>query len=261
MFGKAEYTTKCIEMTLAFAGLPVDILVVDDGSDEPFHSDKANVIYLGKNTGFTNACSQGMLWAVKRDYKYVHTLNNDTEPRQDFIKILYDVLENDHQMGICNSVRLHSGLTELKKDQHGYPVELYGADLIRGYQMYTTEQNITKTELIECNWVPICSALIRTEMIRYLGVLDRRMRNHSSDVEYCLRARVHGWKVSVHTGSIVLHHHEVTTRSNMVNPESDQKVWLGVLAGQDFGQFMAAMPLDAERKIYGKLDFSTEERK
>jgi GT2 family glycosyltransferase len=253
MYGQAEYTRKCIELTRLNAGIPeqdYDILVVDDGSQEYFTHSEALVLRLKENSGYTNAQNQGILWAGER-YDYVHCLNNDTEPHPDFLKHLLDEMEKDESIAIASSVRIYP------KDNL---VELYGLDLIRGYQCVTKPENL-KDEVIECNWVPLCSALVRVDVIRELGILNKQMKNHSSDLEYCLRVKQAHYKIIVVTRSQVIHHHEVTTSANKITPEKDQRVLLEILAGLPYQQFMAKIPLDAEQGTYGRLTFEVYQKK
>lgn len=257
MYGQADYTRKCVELTLQNAGIKFNgidnhILVVDDGSAEPFkyNDERVLVLRLEKNSGYTNAQNQGILWCGDR-YDYIHCLNNDTEPHPDFIKRLLVEMELDESIAIASSVRI-------------YPkeniVELYGLDLIRGYQCVTKLENL-KDEVIECNWVPLCSSLVRTSVIRELGVLNKQMKNHSSDLEYCLRVKQAHYKIVVVTRSQVIHHHEVTTSTNKITPEKDQRVLLEILAGLPYQQFMNVMPLDAQQNTYGKITFEVYQKK
>ena len=256
MYGQAEYTRKCIELTKKNAGIYVDILVVDDGSPEPFKEPGVEVLRLAENSGFTNAVNQGMLWASKvynaleeyHVYEYVLLLNNDTEPYPNFIKNLCDVMDNDKSIAIASSVRLHP------KDG-SYEAELYGVDLLRGFQAVTKLENL-KDEVIECNWVPTCSSLIRMDVIREIGLFDKHMRTHSSDLDYCLRVKMADYKVVVVTSSRVIHHHEVTTKTNGISPERDQKVLLEKLSGINYAALMKKIPLDAESNLHGQLQFT-----
>lgn len=247
MYGHADYTHKCIDLTKRNAGVDVDIIVVDDGSEVPFTSRVAEVIRLDTNSGFTKATNAGILHALDGKYDYIHLLNNDTEPYPDFIKILLETMEKEPNIGIASSIRY-------------YPVEdpyyeYFGADLISGYQMICKEP--MAHEVLHCNWVPVCSSLLRVSMIKYLGLLNEKMRNHSSDVEYCLRAKIAGFKVVVCTDSKVLHYHQVTTDSNKINPYPDQAEWLKILSNIYYAEFMKVMPLDTGSKLWGKLEFMT----
>jgi len=247
MFGKEEYTKKCVELTLKNAGMPVDILVVDDGSLVPYVDERVKVLRLEKNSGYTNATNQGILWCGDK-YKYVHTLNNDTEPTEKFIKVLYDIMEEDKTIGIASSVR--------KYDRPGeYNYELYGMDLIMGWQICTVDK--PTESILDCNWVPICSALLRVEMLRYVGILDRRMINHCSDNDLCVRCKMDGWRVVVCGDSLVFHHHEVTTKeSPLCNIHGDQKILLEKITGLKYKELMAVLPISVEDNTYGDLTFT-----
>lgn len=254
MYGQEAYTRKCIELTIKNAGVPVDILVVDDGSPEPFKYENTMdqivaVFRIPENTGYTNAQNEGILWCGDM-YEYIHCLNNDTEPYPNFIKFLLDEMEKDKEIAIASSVRIYP-----KENL----AELYGIDLIRGYQCVMKPEDL-KDQVIECNWVPMCSSLVRTSIFRELGVLNKQMRTHSSDLEYCLRVKIAQHKIVVVTRSQVIHHHEVTTKANNVTPEKDQRVLLEILAGLNYQQFMSKIPLDAEQKLYGKITFELEKR-
>ena len=246
MYGKEEYTRRCVDLVQSNAGVPVTTLVVDDGSEVLFKHDSAYVLRLDKNSGFTNATNQGILWC-NDDFDYVLTLNNDTEPEENFVKELLACMESDTTIGIACSVRRHP-------NKKGENMELCGSDLIRGYQYFTDGKSLPKHP-IECNWIPICSGLLRMSMIREIGLLDKRFRNHCSDSSYCLWAKINHWKVMLVPTSIVTHHGSITTMANNIVVDTDQRLFLEKLAGLDYAQIMAHMPLDAEAKTYGKLTF------
>lgn len=248
MFGKEEYTRKCLSLVKDNYGTgePIEIVVVDDGSPIPFVDPTVNVVRLDSNTGFTNAANEGILWAQYRNCDYVLLLNNDTEPRAGFLKELVDVLESDSSIGIAASVRIHP--------DRDLTVELCGADLIRGFQLFTDEKSLPDIPL-DATWIPLCSGLLRMDMIREIGLLDKRFRNHCSDSEYCIRTKIAGWKVMLVPKSKVVHHLSVTTTENKVNASDDQNKFIAKLAGLDQANLMKEMPLDCEAKTYGRLTF------
>jgi len=249
MYGQEKYTYKCIDFVRKNAGYEHDIVVVDDGSKDKFINPLVNVIRLDKNSGFTAAVNAGILWSQKLDYEYVLLLNNDTEPEQNFLKELVDVMESDKTIGIAGSVRRHP-------KKKGEPIELCGSDLIRGFQYFTEEAKLPK-DPIPCNWFALCSGLLRVDMLREIGILDKRMRNHCSDTDLCFRAKFAGWGVVIVPKSIVVHHLSVTTTANGVLVDDDQRIMLEKVAGLDYAKLMTAMPLDGEAKTWGRIIFET----
>jgi len=252
MYGFSEITDRCVELTKKNAGIDVDILVVDDGSPSPYENEAVHVLRLKKNSGYTNATNQGILWCSDR-YKYVHLLNNDTEPFPNFIYYLYEVAEKNPNFAVTASVRMSKGVT----NENGVTTdrELYGADLIRGYQLFINKD--VEDEFLPCIWVPVCSALIPVEALRYVGLLDKRMRNHCSDNDFCLRARILGYDIVVVPKSKVKHERETTIRHNKILPYDDQKLMIEKLSGLPYQRFMSELPLDCEQNKWGKVDFMT----
>lgn len=251
MYGKEDYTRRCIDLLKKNHGLDdsqeLTILVVDDGSEKPFVDDSVNVLRLDENGGFTHATNQGILWCSDR-YDHILLLNNDTEPEPNFLSELLKVMETDENIGIVASIRVHPN-----REQR---YELCGSDLIRGYQYFVDDNDIAKApDTMDVNWIPLCSGLLRMSMIREIGLLDKRFRNHCSDSSYCLWAKINHWKVILATKSRVVHHLSVTTTSNKVKVEDDQRKFLEKLAGMDYAKIMAYMPLDGEAKTWGRLNF------
>ncbi len=246
MYNFAEMTKTAIDYALANAGMDVDILVVDDGSAKPFYDDRVESIRLVKNSGFTNAVNQGILWAGDQ-YKYIHILNNDTRAEPDFIKHLYETMEKDENIAVAGSVRI-------KTDQDGKVMyENYGADLARGYCLFSADEILV--DELDTWWIPFCSVMLSMKAIRYLGLLNPYLRNHCSDNEFCVKARINGWRVVLVTKSKVHHIHQVTMLSNGITAEDDQKRFLEIISGLKYGDVMKEIPIDFPRDLWGKVKF------
>jgi GT2 family glycosyltransferase len=249
MYGEGDYTKKCIDFCIKHAGIVHDILVVDDGSPEPFEDNRVEILRIEKNGGYTPSVNQGILYAQKLMYKYVLLLNNDTEPEQDFLKLLVEEAELKEENGVICPARL-------------YPngeVELHGADLVRGYQ-HTTKRETLPKDSFECVWIPFACVLLKMSMIREIGLLDKDMKMYCTDNEYCLRARFAGYKTVLVPQSMVFHHHSVTCLKHNILPEEDQRKWIEKISGYQYAKVMQEMPLDAEKKTYGMLSFDVVTR-
>lgn len=249
MFGFGNMTKKCITHALKNAGVDISILVVDDGSLEPFHDDRVTTLRLEKNSGYTNATNQGILWAMKAGYDYVLLLNNDTEGEPDFVKLLLDVIEKDPDVGVAGSTRIIYG------EGGAAFIENFGIDLISGYQAYTKDD--LGKEVVNVAWLPVCSALIPMSVIHQVGLLDRRMKIYCSDNDYCVRAQKLGYKIALVPKSKVKHFHQTTTTSIKCYDQAtaDQKVLLEKLCCHLERQLMDTYPLDWQVKSWGKLEF------
>lgn len=250
MFGFGYMTKRCIDYTLKNAGVNISILVVDDGSLEPFHDDRITTLRLEKNSGYTNATNQGILWAMKAGYEYVLLLNNDTEPEPDFVKYLLEVAEREKDAGVIGSTRIIYGESGTSF------IENFGIDLISGYQAYTKTD--IEQEIVTVAWVPVCSSLIPMSVIHQVGLLDRRMKIYCSDNDFCVRVHQLGYKVLLVPKSKVKHFHQTTTASVKCFDQAtaDQRVLLEKLSCNLQKQLLDTYPLDWQAKTWGKLEFT-----
>ena len=245
MYGFAEYTNKCVDLTLKNAGVPVDILVIDDCSKEPYKNSKVEVLRLDKNLGFTGATNAGIV-DVWDSYKYLHLLNNDTKPYPDFIKELLVPFGMDPNVGIACSVR--------ETDYEGERVLInQPVDCLAGNCQYTAED--LEDPFYYNVWIALCSSLIRTDVIRQVGLLDRRMKNHCSDNDFCVRAGVMGYTTVLVPKSKVFHHHEITTKSLGLEASGDQMVLIQKIRCDYIRQMLEKYPLDARSKVKHELIF------
>ena len=241
MFNNEILTRDCINATIENAGIEHDIIVVDDGSKEPFHDDRVMTIRSEHNEGFTAAVNRGLLSC---SCDYVLVLNNDTQPYPNFLKLLVDAMEKDKDIAVACSARVYRKKPEFIFNQ--------ALDLIKGWHRTTSED--LKEEIVYCTWVSMCSMLIRNEALRYIGLLDRRMKNHCSDNDFCLRARMAGYKVALVPKSKVFHYGETTIHQNNITPNKDQEVLIKKIAGGDMQNILNELPFDISSNTWGKLE-------
>jgi hypothetical protein len=246
MYNFGDLTRNCIDATFENSGVPVDIHVVDDGSKEPFKDDRVTVHRLNKNVGFTGATNYGILQCWNK-YKYIHFLNNDTVPKENFIKILLDILKSDPEIGIASSARE----TKLNGKMM---LELYPMDLLTGWTGY---QDIDESldDVYLCPWLPICSALVPTHVLHQTGLLDRRMKNHCSDNDFCVRAGEMGYRTVLVTKSRIYHIHEVTTSSAGINSAEDQGVLICKIRCDYKRDLLKHFPINKKNDKRGLLEF------
>lgn len=252
MYGKPELTNKCVDFCRANAGIKHDILVVDDGSPEPYKHAGVNVLRLEANGGFTGAVNAGIRWCGER-YDYLHLLNNDTEPKEDFLKLLYEALETNEGVGVAGSARI--------VEHEGKPVyELVAADLVSGYHTFT-ESIKDLPQLIHTYWFPLCSAMIRYRLIQEIGLLDKRMRTWCSDNDFCIRANFAGWNTTLVPASQVFHIHQATTgKAPSAEVKKDQDILMNKIMNVDYAVLLDKLPLDAGSKTFGRPDFKVYKR-
>jgi len=250
MYNFGEMTTKCIDKTLENAGVEVDIVVVDDGSDVPFKDNRVKVLRQ-ENRGFTSAVNTGILYAWN-DYEYIHLLNNDTEPYPNFISELIFVLEEYDDIGIAGSTR--EAILDGKRIIFNFTQDILAGNTTYSYEDLTDE-------FYNCAWISFCSVLIKTSVLQQVGLLDHRMINHCSDNDYCTRAGMMGYKAVFVPKSKVFHHCEATTKSLNIDSTHDQKMFMPKIRCDYMKNILDMYPLDSSTGLKGKIKFSLREGK
>ena len=250
MFNHADLTDKCVEYVLKNAGIPVRIVVIDDGSERPYSNSLTETIRIPNNSGFTKAVNEG-LRALRLDYDYVLVLNNDAEGQPDFVKSLVELAESDKRIGVVGSTRI--GSWEPYREAAG------GADLTTGL-VYASQEKDAFKEPVQCVWFPFCSVLLSKDCVEMTWLLDEKMRNHNSDNDYCLRAIFQEFAVVVEPKSKVFHHQSCTWLPMGITPYADQKIFASKWFGAAMNEILGAIPINQQMGKWGKLEFHYEEK-
>lgn len=250
MYNHGEMTKECIRLCKENAGIEHDILVIDDGSIEPFDSVDAKTIKINRNSGFTKAVNTG-LRALELQYDYVCILNNDTIPQKDFLKILVEDMEADKQVGIASAARVNN--------VEEFTMHLDGADLTTGEVWVSKDKD--QNEIHCAVFVPFCCVVFSKECVQMVGLLDERMKNHCSDNDYCLRAVLMNFKIIVDTASRVIHYQSVTIKENNIYPDEDQKTFAARHFGVMMNEILSVIPVNKKLNKWGQLGFRYEEKK
>ena len=100
----------------AISNLPIDILVMDDGSvdrtTECARDENVQVIKLSTNLGNGGAVQTGFRYAVKSQYKYIILFDADGQHDARYIKELMDYIENSNCDMVIGSRYLNSNVYE-----------------------------------------------------------------------------------------------------------------------------------------------------
>jgi GT2 family glycosyltransferase len=188
------------------------IILVDngstDGSIEMLQKDfpQIEVIRNQTNMGFSIANNQGIKIAVTNGAKQVLLLNNDIEiTDKHWLETLNVVLTSDDKIGVVGCKLLYAD----GRIQHtGGVIALQGAyhrgerDLDRG--------QFDRVESVD--YVTGAVLLIKTKVIREIGFLDEGFSPiYCEDSDWCVRAKLQGYKVVYSPKPCLIHHCGVDT--------------------------------------------------
>jgi GT2 family glycosyltransferase len=198
-------TERCLRC-LADQSIDHSVVVVDNGSSDGTPasvrrvSPDTHVLELGANRGFPVACNRG---AAAGEGDVIVLLNNDVEPRPDFLERLVAPLLADSGVGSAAALLLQPG--ERTIDCVGLTVDrtLVGFPRLRGRDV----ADAAAVRPVLTGPSAAGGAYRRTAWTD-VGGLDEGVMFYGEDVDLALRLRSAGWKthasidaVAVHVGS------------------------------------------------------------
>jgi len=205
-----RFLEKCLsaifKQTLAHTSRRYEVVFVDNGStDASVEYVKENfpavgIIRNGSNLGFAKANNQGIEASRGR---YVLTLNNDTEMKEDFMEnLLYAVYESDKEVGMWAPKILSMDTPHLIDSVGG--LLIYPDGLARGRGRL--EMDTGQYDGIKEVFAPsACAALYRRTMLDEVGLFDEDYFAYCEDTDLGFRARLAGWKALSVPEAVVYH--------------------------------------------------------
>ncbi|MCV9951025.1 glycosyltransferase family 2 protein [Paenibacillus sp. BT-177] len=178
---------------------PYEIIVVDnasnDGTDDFCASERLISVRLPENRGFPAACNMGLRLASGDQFVI---LNNDVTVTRGWLSNMLAALHSESTVGLVGPVTNYiSGIQQI----HG--IEGDFASCLR-YAEQNNVSNPSRWQEVK-RLVGFC-LLFRRELLERIGWLDERFSpGHYEDDDYCLRARVHGYKLLMCNDCFVYH--------------------------------------------------------
>lgn len=248
VYGQPEFLRACLESLYDHdAGVPYTVTLVDDVSPVEMgwvydyaRSKGAWVTVHHENKGFAGACNTG---ARAGKAPWVLLLNTDTLVIQDgWLEAMVDE-GRDLQVGVVGCLLSffpdsdHSRRPAGKAQHAGVAFDVLG----RPYHIFSGwSVNHPKVRLRrEMNCVTGACLLTRRALWRRLGGLDEDYtRGNFEDVQYCLQARLAGYKV-VYTPKAHLHHYAGGSENSMTAKRNAQlfRIKMGSVVEYDEWKF------------------------
>ena len=196
-----------------------ETVVVDnasnDGTSEQIKIRFPNIKLLtnDSNLGGTGGFNRGIDYVMKNiDCKYIWLLDNDVSILENTLLENIKVLEKNEEIGIIGSAIIN-------KDFKNNVVEC-GARInwTNGwFKPNCRNTNIKKLEnnLYVSDYVAICSAVARKDVIETVGLMDERYFLIWDDMDLCTKIKKSGYKVYANPKSVV-YHKAYTEKDSMV---------------------------------------------
>ncbi|MGB9911135.1 MAG: glycosyltransferase family 2 protein [Microgenomates group bacterium] len=201
-FNGEEEVFRCLS-SLQFIKLPKnwqkEIIIVDNSIKKnknfnlKFKNLKIKTILNNKNVGFAKGVNIGIKEALENNSEAILLLNQDTQPDKDFLFWLL----NNHADIVGSIIKFRRG---------GKWVYDYGGkvDWKKGKASHIEKSKILNLKF-EIDYVSGCCMLIHRPVFEKIGFFDERYFLYFEDVDFCLRAKKAGFKITVEPKSVVTH--------------------------------------------------------
>lgn len=247
--GKAD-TLECLDSLRQLNYPTYEILVVDNASSDDsvhcIHQQFPEVMVLqnAENLGFVEGNNVGIRHALQSGSQYILLLNNDTIVAPELLTILVEVGERHSDVGMMNPAIYHYNSEEI----WFYAGKI---DWSNGVTHHITERRQCKPfseddALIATDYVTGCALLVKSDVIRKIGVLDPRFFAYYEDTDWSVRCQKAGWKTVVVPAARIWHKVSKTAPPEMAFIWGHRNLFLFLWKHSRFWQF----PFRLRRAIY-----------
>jgi GT2 family glycosyltransferase len=187
-----------------------DIIVVDnfstDNSAAQLEKDFPSIILLrsDENKGFTGGNNLGFDYAINEGYEYVMMLNNDVAVESDFLEPLVVKLDTDEKIGGVQPLIYFYHDRELIWNAGSRYNDIFGIPYILGYYRKDKGQ-LQRKKQKSIDWITGCAFMIRTEVLKKVGVLKQDFFIYYEDVDLSFRIKEAGYALAYEASSVVYH--------------------------------------------------------
>jgi GT2 family glycosyltransferase len=185
------------------------VLIVENGSTDDSAAelrkttgDRVELLESAVNNGYTGGCNLGFARALDRGAEYVWLLNNDAVVAPDTLSSLVALAESDQQIGLVTPV-----IASLDEVPH---ITFAGGLCDMNTAVYEETNDVAvaqrwATEHPASGLVIGTAMLIRTRLIREIGMLDESLFMYYEDIDYSARSLKAGYRNVVDWSSVVYH--------------------------------------------------------
>lgn len=218
-----EDTSECLESLKKLDYDNFDVILVDNNSsgddvkaiEEQFGDFILKIIVNNSNLGFSGGNNVGIKYALENGADYVLLLNNDTVVEPDFLSRMIGSEKNDKSTGIITPMINYYSNKDKIWSAGGNIRKIKASGFTFGYNENAEKHNYDKL----CTFASGCCMLIKSEVIKDVGLLDENYFLYLEDTDYCQRTLDAGYKI-LYVGSSKIYHKvfSTTTKQNAMLP-------------------------------------------
>ncbi|HKZ36159.1 MAG TPA: glycosyltransferase family 2 protein [Chryseolinea sp.] len=212
-----RFLDRCLNSVFSQSYSNFEVMFVDnastDGSVEYLitkfgHDARLKVVENEKNYGPIEGNNVGIR-RMDQQTKYVILLNNDIELTDNWVGMMVDVMESDSTIGAaCSKQLLMDDPTRLQGigsfiDFYGFNYQLGDGEIDRGQY---------DNKILEIFAGGTTALIVRTELLKKVGLLDTKYSHGFDDVDFCWRIWLSGYRVCSVTKCAIFHTVSGTTK-------------------------------------------------
>lgn len=208
-YNKCDYVINCIQSVLESKTDDYDLYVVDNASTDDsvekitkLYGDKLTLIVNKENLGGSGGFNTGIKKVVDAGYKYVWCLDNDVLVDEEALMTLVEFLDKHKEAGMAGSKVYHMENPDYVQ-QFGMTISFDDFCVDANYLNW--QEDGTMPEVVYSDAVAACSLLVRTSLIKEIGMMPEENFLYWDDTEWGYKCNLAGYKVASCGKSKVLH--------------------------------------------------------
>lgn len=193
-----EFTINCIRSLYEQTEQNFDIYVVDnastDGSVQEIRCGFSDVALIEneENLGGAGGFDRGLCEGIRKNYEYIMLLDNDVRLDANVVANMEKYLDEHGDVGIVGAKVLIMDRPDTIQDYGNY-LDFNQYKEINAYSYMQDTADLPNVN--ECDYVPTCAVMIRTEMLRKSGTMPIDNFIYYDDIELSYKMHLWGWKV------------------------------------------------------------------
>jgi len=243
----SDMSLECLDALKKNTHHPFRLVWIDNGSEMAHYQkirekveDFNHISHkFGVNRFYARAVNQGF---VMSNARYVVTLSNDVFLTDGWLRKLLSIMGNNPKLGIISPLTDKIGSPVCRADFAAQKWQLpVNGNYCEGINRLPERYGRTPSS------ISMFCSLLKTEVIKKIGLLDERFFILGNDDDYCDRIRLAGFETAVCLNCFVYHKHGVT-KDAIFKPKSPERMAIK----RDHQALLVEKRL--ERHLTGRLD-------
>ena len=200
-FNKKDFVLESVKSVQESVGVNPDIFVVDnassDGSAEALkatYGDEITLFENSENLGGSGGFNTGLRFVRDNGYKYFFCLDDDAQVDENALKVLYDYMEANPDVGMAGCRVYHMQMPGVIQ-QSGLRIDFDHCSAITIGADQPEDGSLP--DIIECDTVATCAVMVRGDVARRpeVGIMPASNFIYWDDMEWGHRIHLAGYGV------------------------------------------------------------------